>query len=54
MRTDDGCTEWEHCGPAGCGGRWTVKDGHPNEAFAFWPPDIDASFDDSLEPLFDG
>jgi hypothetical protein len=48
-RTDAGCTEWE-C--AGCGGRWTVKDGHPGEAFAFWPPDIGGAFDDGLEPLF--
>jgi hypothetical protein len=41
-----------HC--SGCGGRWTVKDGHPGVAYVFWPPDIDAAFDNSLEPLFDG
>ena len=33
-RVDSCCAEWE-C--SGCGGRWTVKDGQPGEAFAFWP-----------------
>jgi hypothetical protein len=50
-RTNTNCAEWE-C--SGCGGRWTVKNGHAGEAFVFWPPDIDAAFDNSLEPLFDG
>ena len=50
-RTDAGCAEWE-C--SGCGGRWTVKDAQPGVAYVFWPPDIDAAFDNSLEPLFDG
>jgi hypothetical protein len=27
VRVDDGCAEWE-CSV--CGGRWTVKDGHPD------------------------
>jgi hypothetical protein len=49
-RVDDarGCHEWE-C--SGCGMRWTVKDGHPGEAFAFWPADIDATLDNDLQPL---
>lgn len=41
-RTDDsrGCAEWE-C--SGCGQRWTVKDVHPGQAFAFWPGDVEAA-----------
>jgi hypothetical protein len=49
-RVDDGagCHEWE-C--SGCGMRWTVKDGHPEEAFVCWPADIDAALDNDLQPL---
>ncbi len=52
-RTDTGCTEWE-C--SGCGKRWTVKDGEPDTAYAFFPSDVteDALLDDSLEPFFAG
>jgi len=51
-RVDRGCTEWQ-C--SGCGGRWTVKDDHPGEAFAFFPSDIDAAFgDDNVKPIFEG
>jgi hypothetical protein len=50
-RRDTDCAEWQ-C--SGCGGRWTVKDGHPGEAFAFWPPDIDAIGDADLESFSRG
>jgi hypothetical protein len=48
---DTGCHEWQ-C--TGCGERWTVKDSHPGECFAFFPPDIEAALDDTLEPFFEG
>ena len=50
-RVDSGCAEWK-C--SGCGQRWTVKDGYPGEAFAFWPPDIEQALSDDLEPFFPG
>jgi hypothetical protein len=49
-RVDTGCAEWE-C--SGCGGRWVVKDGHPGEAFAFFPADIEAAESDEVEPFFE-
>lgn len=50
-RVDRKCAEWE-C--SACRGRWTVKASYPGESFAFWPGDIDAALDHSLEPLFPG
>lgn len=47
-RTDTGAAEWE-C--SGCRGRWTVKNDHPGEAFAFWPADVDAAESEEIEPL---
>jgi hypothetical protein len=32
---------------------WTVKDGHPGEAFAFWPPDIQGAISNDVEVLLD-
>lgn len=50
-RVDSGCAEWQ-C--SGCGMYWTVKDGHPGEAFVFRPPDIQRAISDDVRPvLFD-
>jgi len=47
-RTGPSCAEWE-C--SGCGGKWTMKDGD-TDAYAFFPPDIDAVLDDDVQPFF--
>jgi hypothetical protein len=47
-RIDAGAAEWQ-C--AGCGGRWTIRDDHPGEAYVFYPRDIDEAFNDAIEPL---
>jgi hypothetical protein len=47
-RVDDGCHEWQ-CST--CRGTWTVKDGHPNEIYVFWPPDIQAMLVDDEPPF---
>jgi hypothetical protein len=48
VRVDDGCVEWQ-C--SDCAGRWTIKDGYPGEAFAFWPFDVQRALSDDVEPL---
>jgi hypothetical protein len=41
-------TEWK-C--LSCEMRWNIRRGEPDTYYVFWPPDIEAAFDNDIKPL---